>query len=81
MNAVCGSRSIPQYSSEVVSAVAAHEGVDETELPPLYDVIDPDALDALLSSVQTGGSDQASVDFEYAGYRVVVFEDRTVVIE
>jgi hypothetical protein len=81
MNAVCRSRPATEYSSAVVSAVAAHDGVDETDLPPLYDAIDPDALDALLASVQDSGSGRASVDFEYAGHRIVVTEDRTVTVE
>ncbi|PSP57463.1 hypothetical protein BRC82_00495 [Halobacteriales archaeon QS_1_67_19] len=34
-------------SSRVVSAVAAARGVDATELPPLYEAIDPDALNRL----------------------------------
>jgi len=81
MNVICRSRSPPQYSTAVVSAVAAHDGVDETDLPPLYDAVDPDALDALLASVQRAGPDKASVTFEYAGHTVVVSDDGTVSIE
>lgn len=37
-------------STVVVTAIARHEGVDPTRLdPPLYEVIDPDALDALFA--------------------------------
>jgi hypothetical protein len=81
MNVICRSRSISQYSTAVVSAVAAHEGVDETTLPPLYDAVDPDALDALLGSIQTDGPGQASVAFDYAGHSIVVTEDHSVTIE
>lgn len=79
MNAICRSHSTPKYSKKVLRAVAAREGVDETDLPPLYDAVDPEALDTLLASVQTDG--QASVDFEYAGHSVVVSDDRTVSVE
>lgn len=51
----------------VVSAVAEAEGVDVVDLPPLYDSIDPDALNNLFSSGAV-----ESVEFEYAGYTVVV---------
>jgi len=81
MNALCRSHRTSKYSREVVRTVAAREGVDETDLPPLYDAIDPDALDALLASVGTEDPDRASVDFEYAGHRVVVSGDRTVTVE
>jgi hypothetical protein len=81
MNAVCSSQPNPQYATAVVSAVAAHDGVDETDLPPLYDAVDPDALDALLGSVRTDGPDEASVSFEYAGHTVVVSDDGTVLLE
>jgi hypothetical protein len=64
-----------------VSAVAARDGVDETDLPPLYDAVDPDALDALLGSVRTDGPDEVSVGFEYAGYTVVVSEDGAISLE
>jgi hypothetical protein len=39
----------------VVSAVADARGVNPLALPPLYNVIDPDALDAFLESVGSGG--------------------------
>ncbi|ELZ00909.1 hypothetical protein C482_08603 [Natrialba chahannaoensis JCM 10990] len=37
------------------------------DLPPLYEVVDPEALAAVLES---GGN--ALVGFEYEGYRVVI---------
>jgi len=81
MTAVCRSHTRPQYVRDVLRVVAAHRGVDETELPPLYDAIDPDALDALLASVRTDGPERASVRFEYAGHRITVSDDRTVTID
>lgn len=58
--------------------VAAREGVDPIELtPPLHDVVDPDALDALFARSDT--RDQAVVvTFEYCGYTVEIGGDGSV---
>lgn len=55
-------------SMTVVDAVAGEAGVVPTELPPLAECIDPDALDVL---VCTGGF-TGDVEFTYHGYRVRV---------
>lgn len=61
-------------SGEVLATVAARENTDPAELqPPLYEVIDPEALDSLFTprtdgSVRTGGE----VQFTYRGYRIRV---------
>ncbi|QCC60662.1 hypothetical protein NP511_01565 [Natrinema thermotolerans] len=63
-------------SEAVIDAIAADSSFDALELAdefgPLYDVIDPSALDSLFQS--TVGADRCvgSVTFEYAGYRVGV---------
>lgn len=60
-------------TSTVASALAAHENVDVDELaPPLYDVIDPEALEDLFRDT-TG-----RVTFEYREYGVTVDDDYTV---
>lgn len=51
----------------IVTTIADFEAVDPTELPPLYDAIDPDALVALLRS---SGMD-ARVVFSYLGYEII----------
>ncbi|QCS41689.1 HalOD1 output domain-containing protein [Natrinema versiforme] len=57
-------------SLRVVEGVAAHEGVDPVELePPLHEVIDTDALDALFQST---GDSSATIEFTYRGKRVCV---------
>lgn len=65
-------------SVAVAVAVAARERVDPVELtPPLHDVVDPDALDALFAD--RDARDQAvSVAFDYCGYRVEISGDGTV---
>lgn len=53
-------------SSQVVEAIAELEDTDHTELPPLFNSIDPEALDIIVQ--ENGGT----VSFEYAGYAVEV---------
>lgn len=60
-------------SAAVATAVADREGVDPTELePPLFDVVDVDALDSVFHA------DTGTVSFEYAGYQVTVDNEATV---
>ena len=55
----------PRPSIALVEAVADRKKVDPTDLPPLYDVVDPDALDTLLDDVE-------EVSFAYSGYHVTL---------
>lgn len=59
-------------SIAVVHAIAAHRGVDPVELPPLYEWIDPDAIDALFEPTRTGGPRRGRLEFEYDGHTVAV---------
>ncbi|ADB63537.1 hypothetical protein Htur_4765 (plasmid) [Haloterrigena turkmenica DSM 5511] len=68
-----GSEKTPVYA--VVSAVAEAEGVDRIDLPPLYNAIDSEALNDLFTSDSGAVS---SVEFQYAGYSVVVRGEGTV---
>lgn len=70
-------------SQAVVEAVADAEGVDATELRvPLFDVIDPDALDAFFRSARESESASLSrIAFTYYGYEISVAESGTVTVE
>lgn len=60
-------------STRVVDAVAEVRDVDVADLPPLYDVVDPDALDALFDSTGTVASRrEGTVEFVYTGLHVRV---------
>lgn len=62
-------------SQQVVETVAEAEGVDPTELDPLYSVVDPDALDSLFHSQSAHSETRApstKVRFQYHGYDVRV---------
>lgn len=66
-------------SNAVVSAVAEATGTDPTEMDPLYNVVDPDALESLFQSAGPASVPSSRrVEFEYWGCEVVVTADRTV---
>lgn len=62
-------------ASAIADAVAEREGVEATDLPPLYDAIGPDILEILHEA--DDDSDQR-VRFEYVGYTVTVSADGTI---
>ncbi|WP_415380458.1 HalOD1 output domain-containing protein [Halosimplex sp. TS25] len=64
-------------SEAVIEAVAAAEGVRPTELAPLYDVVDPDALETVFA----GKSSLGKVVFNYNSYEVTVDADGHVAIK
>jgi hypothetical protein len=64
-------------SRAVIDAVAAVEGTPPTELPPLYDVVDPDALDKVFA----GKASLGKVMFNYNSYEITVEADGYVAIE
>lgn len=66
---------------KIVEAIADRAGVDETDLPPLHDVIDPDALEALFIPASPNANDAAQIRFQYYGYRVTVSADGSVTVE
>lgn len=61
---------VESITAAVVEAVAEANGTNPAT--PLYEVIDPDALEALYRR----GSPE--VTFEYIGYRIIIHADRTV---
>jgi hypothetical protein len=68
-----GSRAADAASVRVVRRVARETGRDVVELPPLYDAVDPEALDAVVDSVAT-----TLVKFRYADHDVWIDADGTV---
>ena len=60
-------------STRVVMAVAEQKGVEHTDLPPLYSVIDSEALDALFERRLSRDEHPAcEIQFSYAGEEVHV---------
>lgn len=74
----------PSLSLEVIETIAEHEGVDPTEIEPpeyesLYEVCNPEALDALFAPREDGTPrSEGRVEFEFCGYDVVVTSDGSV---
>lgn len=65
-------------SHQVVEAIAEQEGVSPIELtPPLFQVIDPDALDALGQDNVDSRSSNVVIEFSYLGYDVRVQNNGT----
>lgn len=70
-------------SVTVTEAVSAVTGTDPRSLRPLYEVIDPDALDRLFSPAAGSPArknGEARVAFRYEGRLVRVFEDGRVFV-
>lgn len=65
----------------VVCAVAAVSGRDPLELSPLYDVVDPDAIDRLFGREGDGGPGETRLRLVYEGYEVRVDAERVVLRE
>jgi len=62
-----------RISLYIVNCVAEKEHTDPLELPPLYDAVDPDALDDLFASGRQNGTAQSGrIEFQYNGYTVIV---------
>ncbi|AFZ72686.1 HalOD1 output domain-containing protein [Natronobacterium gregoryi] len=61
-------------SEAIVDAVASVTGKDPLEMTPLYEAIDPDALDALFDQRQAG-DETHELWFTYDGFDVGVHSD------
>ncbi|XVH33594.1 HalOD1 output domain-containing protein (plasmid) [Haloferacaceae archaeon DSL9] len=63
-------------STNVVLSVSAVVGTEPTQLPGLYETLDPNALDSLFTTSET----RAEVTFSYAGCIVTVRNDGSILI-
>jgi len=72
---------MPDYQrlpAKIATAVAAQEGVAPSELRPLHDVLDPDALTQFCKSIGDVSPQSGHVSFHYCGYDVTVTGDGSV---
>lgn len=72
-----------QVSTRILEAVADHRGVDPLELrPPLYEVVDPEALEALFAPTVAGADRGGRVELTYAGCRITITggSDRAITV-
>ncbi|ELY55919.1 HalOD1 output domain-containing protein [Natronolimnohabitans innermongolicus] len=66
------SRSETTVTQTVVAAVSDAEDCDLLALPPLWDVIDSEAMDVLFAPTRTATPRSGRLEFQYAGYAVDV---------
>lgn len=68
-------------SDAVVAAVAARTNSDPLEIDPLYEHVDPDALDALFEprGTDTARPDDVRIEFQMSGFQVTVTADSVAV--
>ncbi|GAA0238725.1 HalOD1 output domain-containing protein [Haladaptatus pallidirubidus] len=69
-------------TEQIVATIAETDKRSVDELKPLYEVIDPDALNALFGPHADGSSRTVGeISFEYAGYWVTVSSNYVIEIE
>lgn len=67
-------------SVSIIRAVATVAGVDPLSLQPrLYDVVDPDALETLVTSNTAHSNVQ--VTFEFGAYRITVTQNGEIIVQ
>lgn len=62
---------------ELVELVSSATGEAPLELPPLFDAVDPEAVQWVL---QSGAESSAKVSFHYAGCEIVVTSERELFV-
>ncbi|UTF55906.1 HalOD1 output domain-containing protein [Natronosalvus rutilus] len=69
-----------EIHEQIIDEVAALEDRDPLELPPLYDAVEPDALESIFSPTHGGTTRVGRVEFPYADYTIIVeFKEEPVV--
>jgi len=68
--------------SAIVSGVATRTGRGVTDLPPLYDVVDPEALEQVFASPPRSRrrSNDKRIVFTYAGCEIVIDGDDELMV-
>lgn len=64
----------------VVQALATAADASPLELDPLYNTLDPEALDTLFSPSPSGDRSGEYIVFEYEGYEVTFFSEGRVTV-
>lgn len=63
-------------SEAVVQAIAQAKGIDPLEMPSLYEIMDPEALDAVLKRGSI-----SYIQFPFCGYTVIVVADGRILVQ
>ena len=67
-------------SHGVVRAISAVKGIDPTDVDPLYDSLDPNALDAIFSGTTEARESDIHVSFRVGDLEIEVSGDRRVTV-
>ena len=67
-------------SHGVVRAIAAVKGIEPTDVDPLYDFINPDALDPMFDDATETGESDTCVSFRIDDLEVEVSGDRRITV-
>lgn len=59
----------------IIDALATAKGVNTTDLPPLFEIVDPDAIDSLFSNHNGATDAEATLSFTYDNWNVFVNAD------
>lgn len=62
-------------SMAIVEAVAEAEGIDPAELPPMYEIVDSDAVDRLFTSYDEAEESEAVLSFTHDHWNIFVRGD------
>lgn len=70
-------------TAAIVNRILARENISSNDLGPLYEVIDPDALNTLFGPTRAGSHrpTTGAVTFQYQGYQVTVTGENDVELE
>ncbi|WP_394742848.1 HalOD1 output domain-containing protein [Natronococcus roseus] len=69
-----------EIHERIVVGVATLENVDPVALPPLFDAVDPDALEGIFADPESEAVRIGTVEFPYAGRTIrIEFDDEPVV--
>ncbi|WP_276258955.1 HalOD1 output domain-containing protein [Haloglomus litoreum] len=68
-------------AENIVLKIADREGVNEGALPPLFESVEPDALDELFNHETKIGGTDLKVEFSYSGYTVVIRGADDIIVE
>lgn len=59
----------------IIDAIATAKGVHATDLPPLFEIVDPDSIDSLFSNHNGTADAEAMLSFSYDTWNVFVKAD------
>lgn len=69
-----------EIHERIVVGVATLENADPMALPPLFDAVDPDALEAIFADPENETVRIGTVEFPYAGHTISIeFDDDPIV--